>query len=74
MASYQGYRSWNGWNISLWINNTESLYFSAYNLVQEYGKRKAARIMNAELSGQRTPDGAVYNFTSIYNALDGMDE
>jgi len=74
MASYQGYRSWNGWNISLWINNTEWLYNWAYDLVQTIGKRRAAYTMLADLRNTRTPDGAVYNFTSIYNALDGMDE
>ena len=73
MNTYQGYRSWNGWNVSLWINNTESLYFWAYDLVQTVGKTRAAYTMLADLRNTKTPDGAVYNYLSIYNSLDGMD-
>jgi len=71
MASYQGHRSWNAWNISLWINNDEPLYRWALDLVQEHGRRKAARIMTRDLEGTTTPDGGKYNFTCIFEALEG---
>lgn len=74
MTTYCGHRSWNAWNVSLWINNDESLYRWAYGLVKEHGRRKAARILAADLEGQKTPDGARYNFTCIFEAMEGMDD
>lgn len=72
MAKYNGHRSWNAWNVSLWINNDEGLYNLALGLVREYGRKKAARIMAQNLDGQRTPDGALFNKTCVYYAMEGM--
>lgn len=69
MPEYQGHRSWNAWNIALWIGNDQSMYIWACDLVKEYGRRKAARIMTNNLQGHTTPDGGKYNFTCIYEAL-----
>ena len=69
MAAYQGHRSWNAWNVSLWINNDEGLYRWAYDMAKRYGVKRAARMMAAELDGQRTPDGARYNVTCIREAI-----
>ena len=69
MAQYNGHRSWNAWNVSLWINNDESLYQWAYDLMSQHGLRKAAYTMNKELKGKRTPDGARYNLTCIKEAI-----
>lgn len=66
---YNGFPSWNQWNVSLWINNDESLYCWAVDYVRQYGVAKAARLMSRDLEGIRTPDGARYNFTSIRGAL-----
>lgn len=68
MKSYNGHRSWNAWNVSLWINNDEPTYNRAYDLVTSKGARIAARLLLKELPA-RTPDGAVYNYTSVYNAI-----
>lgn len=70
---YQGSRSWNSWNVGLWINNTESIYFYAVELVKQYGREKAARIMARQYNWWRTPDGARYNRLCIYEALEGME-
>ena len=67
--TYNGHRSWNAWNISLWINNDYGLYSWARDLAQQYGTTKAARIMARELDGQRTPDGGRYNLTCIREAI-----
>lgn len=70
MASYNGHRSWNAWNVSLWLNNDEHLYREMMRLIEKHGNRdKAARHMAANLAGERTPDGGRYNFTTIRLAM-----
>lgn len=69
MATYNGHRSWNAWNVSLWINNDEGLYRYARDLAIKHGAVKAARIMARDMAGEKTPDGAKYNFTCIREAL-----
>jgi hypothetical protein len=72
MASYQGHRSWAAWNVSLWINNDESLYTFARELVRFKCRRNAARVLMESLP-PRTPDGARYTLTSVIEALRGID-
>ena len=72
MKTYNGHRSWNAWNISLWINNDEALYNYARDLVRQYGRKKASRIMAKDFDGERTPDGGRYNQTCIYEAMAEM--
>ena len=69
---YNGHRSWNAWNISLWLNNEEPTYRYMVSLVQQYGRRKAARLLANELAGQSTPDGARYNQICIYEAMEDL--
>lgn len=71
---YEGYPSWNSWNVSLWINNDYPTYRMAYNMVQEEGMRRAIIILTRLWDGKRTPDGGVFNRRSIALALEGMDE
>lgn len=68
MKTYNGFRSWNAWNVSLWINNQEYSYKLACELVKQYNLRLATKIFRGYFSG-KTPDGAVYNQLSVYNAL-----
>lgn len=72
MAKYNGYRSWNAWNVSLWINNDESLYDEAVALVKKYGRSLAAKKLPRSLPS-KTPDGAKYNYSCIYGALEGIE-
>lgn len=69
MTTYNGHRSWNAWNVSLWINNDESAYREALDLVQRHGIAKAATILAGRYDGEKTPDGAKYNRTCIYEAI-----
>jgi hypothetical protein len=74
MAEYNGHRSWNAWNVALWINNDEGLYRLAVDCVKTSKNRKrAARKMMEYLKGETTPDGAKYNHLCVYEAMEGIE-
>ena len=76
MAQYNGHRSWNAWNVSLWINNDEGLYNMARQAVRAGMDRRAAAdnmLIWLRSNGiTETPDGAPYTVTSIREAMRGM--
>ncbi len=87
MALYNGHRSWNAWNVALWISNEGPLYRLAIESIDKVHKRwpdaLPDRIANSATSyflrwavclGDRTPDGAVYNRLSIKLAILGLME
>ena len=37
MTTYNGYKNWNTWNVSLWVNIEEWFYNYALELVKRYG-------------------------------------
>jgi len=41
MNEYSGHRSWNAWNVSLWIGNDEGLYRFALQCIQDARDDKA---------------------------------
>lgn len=70
MKPYNGHRSWNAWNVALWIGNDEGLYNLALECIRTTKTRNlAARKMTQILDGEKTPDGAIYNYTCIREAL-----
>jgi len=79
MKPYNGHRSWNAWNVSLWIANEEPLYRSACDIVQRVVKLKgksynlAARLFIEQTGLTRTPDGAKYNRLAVKLALEGLE-
>lgn len=70
---YNGHESWTAWNISLWINSSEDLYFIAKDLVGLMGAKHAATIMYEGLAGATTPDGAEYNERHIFLAIQDLE-
>lgn len=85
MKEFNGHRSWNAWNVSLWINNVESAYNFAMECVTEpVVKRNGDKVkpsINVAVGrfmrwygGEKTPDGAVYNRLSVKLALEGLME
>lgn len=72
MPKYNGHRSWNAWNVSLWINNDPHTYSLARELVDKYGRVLGSRYLFEDyLKGRRTPDGGIYNLTTVREALRG---
>ena len=76
MKEYNGHRSWNAWNVALWIGNDESLYQLAMLCLSEcrLDPAKAARMFRNYYVAARTPDGAAYNQLSVKEALAGLIE
>ena len=78
MKQYNGHRSWNAWNISLWISNDEGLYLTAKDAIKRSKRRigLATSLFLRDIGGTRTktPDGGVFNATSVKLALMGLME
>lgn len=73
---YQGHHCWNCWNVALWIGNDESLYRIALDSKRRTKSTAAAAgVFIASIGGPdaRTPDGAIYNLSSVKRALDGLE-
>lgn len=73
MATFNGHKNWQQWNVSLWLNNEFFLYEQMQALIKRCtNKDKAARAMLQWLHNMgetHTADGARYTVTSIKNAM-----
>lgn len=72
--TYNGHKNWNHWNVSLWLNNDESLYSILRNCKARYprARESAARHVLGRLKDEgitKTPDGAPYSLSSIKAAM-----
>lgn len=76
MTKFNGYKNWNHWNVSLWINNDEGLYRDALWAIACGTDRNNAVELFLELREMReefcTPDGAPYSKSAIRSAMVGM--
>ena len=73
MKTFNGHRSWNAWNVSLWLSNDETYYPFFVALIKEKGIQKATNTIYYYLRGGKTPDGASYNRLSVKLALEGLE-
>jgi hypothetical protein len=71
MATFNGHKNWNHWNVSMWINNDEGLYRLAQACITGNNRKEAAELMLKFLP-EKTPDGAPYSVTTIKAAMREM--
>ena len=70
MKSTNGHRSWNAWNVALWISNDYDIYNMVLRAIEAFGKDRAVNELARVLKYYRTPDGAIYNRLSIKLAIE----
>jgi hypothetical protein len=73
MKSYNGHRSWNAWNVSLWLNGNEETYYLWNWMPQKLTLEGAVEVLRMTLP-KKTPDGADYNRLSIKLAIQELWE
>tara|TARA_R110002012_G_scaffold34271_1_gene99194 strand:- start:13258 stop:13488 length:231 start_codon:yes stop_codon:yes gene_type:complete len=69
MKTYNGHRSWNAWNVNLWLTNDQDYYYGWCWMPKNYSLERAIRQLMKSLPS-RTPDGAVFNRLSIKLAIE----
>ena len=77
MAKYYGHRSWNAWNVALYISHEYHIYKQAMSCIERTKNLNLATDLffkETGLLGTKTPDGAVYNRTSVKEALGSLKE
>jgi hypothetical protein len=72
MTKYNGHKNWNHWNVSLWLNNDESLYSEMRRAIRCCRSRRAAAERMLEMLPPKTPDGAPYSLSSVQAAMVGL--
>jgi len=64
-----GHRSWNAWNVSLWLQNDPDWYAEWEWMPKEITLKRAVNLLIMVLP-KRTPDGAKFNRLSIKLAIE----
>lgn len=75
MATYNGHKNYNYWNVSLWINNDEGLYKLAQDCVKMSNKEDAAALFvfaMQKMDMPMTPDGVKWSVASVKAAMEEM--
>ena len=68
MKEYNGHRSYNAWNVALWLNNDEDLC-NLFNWMPEHFSLNKAVSTLLDTLPAKTPDGMVYNRLSVKLAI-----
>jgi len=71
MKQYNGHRSWNAWNVALWISSDCELYTDAICLMQRFDLDRAAAVFVME-HPKYTPDGAQYTKLAVKLAMEEL--
>ena len=66
---YNGHKNWSHWNVALWVCNDEGLYRLACTAIRYAGTLDEAAHELLVMLPEKTPDGAVYSFSSVRAAL-----
>lgn len=69
MKAYNGHRSWNAWNVSLWLYNDSDWYNEWCWMPEHFTLNKAINKLMQALP-TRTPDGAAFNRLSVKLAIE----
>jgi hypothetical protein len=74
---YNGWKNYDTWNVSLWINNDEGLYGGAVDFMENENPDPQnpyrAFVISCGLEAQKTPDDVAYMADSLdYEALNDM--
>ena len=78
--SYNGYPSYNAWNVSLWLYSDEGLYTLMLDILKQTrrhtdSKREASKALLQYLNEcniTHTPNGAKYTVSNIRLAMVGL--
>lgn len=67
---YNGYKSYNFWNISLYINNDQNLYDLAIMCINKHNNINLATLVFIDnLNYSYTPDNVLWTKAGVYSAL-----
>ena len=72
MKSFNGHRSWNAWNVSLWIDNDYSTYMSIVEICKTSRSLNQATRRAKNILPARTPDGATNNALCVRLAIEDL--
>jgi hypothetical protein len=74
--TYQGWKNYDTWNVSLWINNTETTYRNARWFMSNNPDKNhpyMAFILNQKMTDKVTPDDVEYMSDDLdYDELNAM--
>ena len=74
MKAFNGHRSWNAWNVSLWLFNDENFYRLLVDASEKFKNPRLQADFVLRQLPKKTPDGARFNRLTVLNALKEIKE